>query len=208
LYIAAYQYSLSAVNQDVRDAAAALVRGQVVCFPTETTYGLAVDIRDRVALARLSRLKTRDESTPFGLIAPSAAHARELAREWPASAAELADRYWPGPLTLIVPARAGLPVEIVGPTGGVGIRVSSHELAAALAIAVGGAITATSANPVGKSPALSVAEARAYFGDAVDVYLDGGPSPATIASTVALIEPDGHVRILRPGATRIEDPDS
>jgi L-threonylcarbamoyladenylate synthase len=126
------------------------------------------------------------------------AQARALARIWPAAAGELAARFWPGPLTLVVPAAPGLAEEIVGPGGGVGVRVSSHAVPVALARALGRPITATSANPGGKPPAMDVARARAYFGDRV-IYLDSGPAPGERPSTVVAIAGDGTTRVLRPG---------
>lgn len=180
-------------------AAQAIGAGKVVCFPTETTYGLAVDGADRGALARLVALKGRDPSSPFALIAPDAPAAAGLARVWPDAAARLAGEHWPGPLTLVVPARADLPGEIVGPTGGVGVRVSSHPWALALARAVGRPITATSANRAGEPPSTSVAAARDAFGDGVSIYLDAGPSQAVTASTVVDVGADGSVTVLRPG---------
>jgi L-threonylcarbamoyladenylate synthase len=179
-------------------AAQALRRGEVVCLPTETTYGLAVDIRVRGALDALLKLK-RDRNTPLALIAADLAQARGLARVWPARAEQLASDYWPGPLTLIVPARADLPAQVVGPSGGVGVRVSAHPWARALAAAVGAPVTATSANPSGESPAVSVDEARRYFGDEVEVYLDAGPASARSVSTLVDVAEDGTTRLLRPG---------
>ena len=184
-------------------AAAAVARGGIVCLPTETTYGLAVSASDRPALARLSALKGRAPDSAFGLIAADAAAARSLCRIWPEAAERLAS-HWPAPLTLVVPARDDLADEIVGPGGGVGVRVSPHPWAAALAEAVGGPITATSANPSGRPPALSADEARAYFGDRIDAYLDAGPSRSQQASTVIAIAADGSGSILRRGAFEID----
>ena len=191
----------------ITDAVARLEAGAIVCLPTETTYGLAVDIGNRAALEALSVLKERAPESPFGLIAGDVEQAVKLAAVWPPLAGKLAERYWPGPLTVVVPAAAGLAAEIVGPpaldnwgsaSGGVGVRVSSHPVARALAHGLGRAITATSANPKGKPPALDIATARAYFGDAV-WYLDDGPAPAEPASTVVAIAVDGRARVLRPG---------
>ncbi|HET6611482.1 MAG TPA: L-threonylcarbamoyladenylate synthase [Kofleriaceae bacterium] len=184
----------------IAGAARALIAGDIVCMPTETTYGLAVDARDTAATGRLSVLKDRPPGVPFAVIAPDIAAARALARTWPAEAENLARRWWPGPLTLVVPARADLPVELVGPGGGVGVRISSHPWAHALACALGGAITATSANPSGQPAAESVATARTYFGSRVGVYLDAGPSPSPVPSTVVTIAASGAARILREGA--------
>ena len=182
----------------VEAGVAALSRGELVCFPTETTYGLAADIRSRVALDRLTALKGRSPDRPFGLIVDAVARARELASAWPIGAAELAARYWPGPLTMVLPARADLAAEVVA-GGGVGVRVSSHPVAAALAAGLGSAITATSANPAGQPAALCIAEARAYFGAAVALYIDAGPVAAPTASTVVRIGQDGAVEVLRQG---------
>jgi L-threonylcarbamoyladenylate synthase len=187
----------------VAQAAALLRAGGLVCFPTETTYGLAVDIRLPGALARLVALKGRDPRSPFALIAPGVAAARALAAPWPAAAEALASAHWPGALTLVLPARPDLPAEIVGPGGGVGVRVSSHPWASALAAAVGGCITATSANPAGAPPAEDADAARAYFGDRVDLYLDAGACPGGPASTVVAVQPDGSLRTLRAGAVQL-----
>lgn len=184
----------------ITEAAHALAAGGVVCIPTESTYGLAVDLRSGPGLYSLGVLKqTRPADAPYPLIAPDLAAARRLARVWPAAADELARQHWPGPLTLVVPARADLPPQVVGPDGGVGVRVSSHPLAAALVGAVGAPITATSANRSGTPPATSVAEARAVFGGEVACYLDGGRCDGT-PSTVVAVDETGALRIIRAGA--------
>jgi len=188
------------VNDPVEEAARALAAGLVVCLPTESTYGLAADIRSAGALARIAALKqARPVDAPYPLIAPDLAAARALARAWPPAADQLAARYWPGPLTLVVPARADLPPELVGPGGGVGVRVSSHPIAAALARALGACITATSANRSGEPPATTVDTARASFGDRIACYLDGGTCDGT-PSTVVAVGEDGALRVIRRGA--------
>ncbi|WP_428261982.1 L-threonylcarbamoyladenylate synthase [Haliangium sp.] len=179
-------------------ATAVLRAGGVVCTPTETTYGLAADTRNPAAIEALVVLKGRDPQAPFGLIVADRAQARALTRVWPEPAEAMARAHWPGPLTLVVPARPKLPAALVGPDGGVGVRISSHPVPVALARALGAAITATSANPAGAPPALDVTAARAYFGDAV-YYIDGGPAPAQAASTVVTIDDHGQVRLLRAG---------
>jgi L-threonylcarbamoyladenylate synthase len=192
------------VSGAVRGALAALLRGEVVCLPTESSYGLAADARSAAALARVTALKGgRPADSPFPLVVADADAARDLAAVWPDAADRLARRHWPGPLTLVVPARPGLPSEVVGPDGGVGVRVSSHPLAAALARALGAPITATSANRSGQPPATTVAEARAAFGDEVAVYLDGGVC-AGIPSTVVAVDEAGRLRVLRAGAIALD----
>jgi len=187
----------------IEEAARALAAGLVVCLPTESTYGLAADIRSHAGLARLAALKpARPTDSPYPLIAPDLDAARALARIWPAAAADLAARHWPGPLTLVVPARADLPPDLVGPGGGVGVRVSSHPIAAALARALGACITATSANRSGDAPATTVDAARAAFGADIAVYLDGGTCDRT-PSTVVAVGDDGALRVIRRGAVEI-----
>ena len=185
---------------DLTEAARVLAGGGLVCMPTESTYGLAVDLRRPEALARLAAVKTaRPGDSPFALIAPDLASARALARQWPAAADQLAARHWPGPLTLVVPARADLPREVIGPGGGVGVRVSSHPIAAGLARALGAPITATSANRSGAPPATAVDQARAALGDEIDLYLDGGTC-AGVSSTVVAVGEDGALTLVRAGA--------
>ncbi|HWM84302.1 MAG TPA: L-threonylcarbamoyladenylate synthase [Kofleriaceae bacterium] len=184
--------------ESIRQAALALSRGEVVCVPTESSYGLAADLRSAAGLAKITALKGgRPADSPFPLIAGAIEEARALARVWPEAAERLAARHWPGPLTLVVPARPGLPAEVVGPGGGVGVRVSSHPIAAALASALG-AITATSANRSGQPPATTAAQARAGFGGELSLYLDGGVC-AGVPSTVVEVDEDGRLRLLRPG---------
>lgn len=191
-------------ERQIAAAARALAAGGLVCFPTETMYGIAADIRRADALDRLVELKGRDATAPFGLIVAHRDDAEALAAVWPDAAAELADEHWPGPLTLVVPARADLPPCVVGPGGGVGLRQSSHPWAAALASELGGPITATSANPSGQPAAMNIAQARAYFGDAIDVYLDAGPASQHIPSTVIDVSTTGELRVLRAGAVDID----
>jgi len=195
----------AATAQRIAAAARTLAAGGLVCFPTETMYGIAADIRRRDALERLVALKGRAEMAPFGLIVSRPEQAEALAAAWPDAAEALAAEHWPGPLTLVVPARSDLPPCLIGP-GGVGMRQSSHPWAAALARDVGGPITATSANPTGQPAAMNVAQAQAYFGDHIDVYLDAGSAAQATPSTVVEISAAGDLRVLRAGAIDIEPP--
>lgn len=187
---------------DLAAAAAALAAGRIVCVPTESTYGLAVDASSKAGLEALVALKGRDPASPFPLIAADEEQARSVAAEWPEAAARLAREHWPGPLTLVVPARPELAAELVGPGGGVGVRVSAHAWPRQLAALLGRPITATSANPSGQPPATDAARARDYFGDAVDAYLDGGPCRGTV-STVVAVAPDGALTLIRRGAVAL-----
>jgi L-threonylcarbamoyladenylate synthase len=177
---------------------AALAAGGLIVFPTETLYGIGADARSAAAVARLVRVRGRDEGKPILLLVRDLAMAATVAADVPPAARRLAARFWPGPLTLVLPARDDLPAALTAGTGTIGVRAPGHAVAAALVEGLGGPVTAPSANPPGAAPSRRVAEARAYFGDAVAVYVDGGELPGGV-STVAAVEGD-RVRVLRAGA--------
>jgi L-threonylcarbamoyladenylate synthase len=183
----------------IEDAIAALRAAELVVYPTETFYGLGADPFSPAALERLLIAKGREAGKTIALIAADADSALALAREVSPVARRLADMFWPGALTLVMPARADLPAEIVGSGGGVGVRVSPHPIARALAAGLGHPVTATSANRAGAAPARTVPEARAAFGDKVKVFLEGGTLTAAAPSTVVAIEHDAW-RVIRAGA--------
>ena len=186
-------------------AVAALRAGELVVFPTETFYAIGADPMQPAALERIFAVKGREPGKPIALIAADSVCALALAREIPASAQRLAARFWPGPLTLVLPAHARLASALIGPDSGVGVRVSPHPTALALARATGGLITATSANRSGEPPARTIAQARASLGPLVTVYLDGGTLTGAAASTVVGFEDDGTPRVLRNGAIEAGD---
>ncbi len=182
----------------VADAITAIRAGEIVCFPTESSYGLAVDPRNSQALASLAELKGRDERAPFALIAGDIEQAQACTGAWSEPARLLATAHWPGPLTLILPPGANIGARCVGPSGGVGVRISSLADARQLALGLGFAITATSANPSGQPAARSAKEATAYFGAKVAVYLDGGPCTG-LPSTLVDFDAEGRPQVLRQG---------
>lgn len=182
----------------LQDALDALRSGELVVYPTETFYGLAADPFSPAALDRLFALKRRDPKKPIALIAADSRMAFEIASSVPNTARRLADAFWPGPLTLVVAPREGIPHALVGPYG-IGIRVSPHPLARALCAGLKRPITATSANLSGHPPALTLAQARSAFGDKVKVYLEGGKLSGASPSSVVVCEADG-IRVLREGA--------
>lgn len=157
----------------------------MIVYPTETVYGLGVDARNRIALATLLELKGRDAARGMSVLVRDLAMASPLlAAEPPAAAVALADRFWPGPLTLVLPAAADLAAELRGASGGVGLRCSSDRWAVALVEAFAAPVTSTSANPGGLEPARDAAQARAYFPAGVDVFVDGGVRDAVAVSSV------------------------
>jgi L-threonylcarbamoyladenylate synthase len=169
----------------------------VVGFPTDTLYGLAADPRSEVALARLMRLKGRTADKTVALVAASLDQAREVA-VIDGHALSLARRFWPGPLTLVVPARSGLADGVRSSTGRVGVRVPAHDVAQALALGFGFPITATSANVSGAAPTADPDEVTRQL-PALDWLIDAGRLAGGPPST--LVQVDGeHVEVLREGA--------
>jgi L-threonylcarbamoyladenylate synthase len=191
-----------AVAAGVRAAAEVLRRGGVVAYPTETFYGLGALAADGAAVERLVRLKGRPDGKPLPVLAAGLDQVDALA-DLPALARRLAAAFWPGPLTVVVPARPGLHAAITGGLGTVGVRVTSSPVAAALARQAGGALVATSANLAGEPPAASPAALDPALVARLDLVLDGGPTPGGLASTVVALE-GGGLRLLRAGAIPAE----
>jgi L-threonylcarbamoyladenylate synthase len=183
----------------ISDALAALTAGEAIVYPTETFYALGVDALSLKALERLFAIKGREPGKPVALIAADLTMAFAVAREVPAQARVLAEAFWPGPLTLVLPARDGIPAALIGADGGVGVRVSSHPMATALAAGLRGPLTATSANLAGEPPAVELDAARGALGDRVKVFVEGGRLAGGAASTVVAIDRAG-MRVIRAGA--------
>lgn len=192
-------------------AAAVIGRGGVAIIPTDTLYGLAADPFDAGAVARLFALKGRAADQAVPLIAASEAEIeRALGRLGPA-ARRLGARFWPGPLTLLVPAPAWLAAEVSAGTGRVGVRVPAHAAARALCAACGGLLTATSANRSGHAPSNDADGAvAALFGrgappeDSPLVLVDGGLTPGGPPSTIVDVSAPRPV-LVRAGAIAWED---
>jgi L-threonylcarbamoyladenylate synthase len=160
-------------------------------------YGLGADAASPEAVARLVAVRGRDDGKPILVLVTGLDMATTVAADVPPAARRLAARFWPGPLTLVLPARAGLPAPLTAGTGTIGVRAPGHATAMALVAGLGRPITAPSANPPGAEPPRRPAEARAYFGEAVAIYVDGGELSGG-ASTVARLD-GGDVQVVRPG---------
>jgi L-threonylcarbamoyladenylate synthase len=188
-----------AVQQDMLLAAAVLRAGGVVAFPTETVYGLGADATRPDALERVYALKGRPRNHPLIVHVADAAAARAWAREWPEAAQRLAQRFWPGPLTLVLPRSPLAHDAVTGGQDTVALRVPAHPVARALLQAFGGAIAAPSANRYGHVSPTRAAHVREEFGDAVPIVLDGGDCEVGLESTIVACL-DGRLVLLRPGA--------
>jgi len=169
---------------DFAAAVAALRNHGVVAYPTETFYGLGADPRSPAAVRKVFAVKGRPPDQPLPLIAADAEQIADHVGTMTPLALRLASRLWPGALTLIIPASSRLSEDVHLSTGKVAVRVPSHAVARALAAAAGHAITSTSANLSGKPPASMPEEVMKMFGDAIDVLIDGGATPAGLPSTI------------------------
>jgi len=188
----------------VCEAAKALRSAQLVVYPTETFYGIGADAWSASAVDLMFQVKNRQAGKPVALIAADLEMAFSVASEIPSLAKTLATRFWPGPLTLVLPARGGLHPGLISADGRVGVRVSSHPVASRLSKLLGRPVTASSANLTGWGPARAIEEARAMLGDKIKVYVEAGVSAAQLPSTVVGFE-RAAVRIIRPGAVTVAD---
>jgi L-threonylcarbamoyladenylate synthase len=187
----------------IEAAAAVLRRGGVVAYPTETFYGLGALARDEAAVERIALAKGRPEGKPLPLVAADRAMVEQIAELGPL-AARLADRFWPGPLTLVLPARPGLARAVTAGAGTVGVRVPGSEVARALSRAAGGPIVSTSANASGGAPPARAEDLEPGLRARLDGVLDGGPAPGRLPSAVVAVE-GGRVRLLRAGAIPFDE---
>lgn len=191
-------------SAEILTAVVALGRGEVIVFPTETLYGLGADALDSGAVDRVFQLKGRDAANPIPVLVADRAMLSRLVSEIPPMADKLIARFWPGPLTLVLPARQDIPKPLVNSDGGVGVRISNHPIAAAIVQMLGHPLTATSANPTGQSPARSIRQARDYFAGVIDIFIDGNKLTSRTGSTVAEII-GNRIRIIREGEISREE---
>jgi L-threonylcarbamoyladenylate synthase len=190
-------------DAELQAAARRLAAGELVAFPTETVYGLGARADDDAAVAKVFAAKGRPTDHPLIVHVADAAHAQAFAAEWSPLAERLVARFWPGPLTLIVPRRDGVARAAAGGAPTIGLRCPAHPIAHALLLACADAgvpgVAAPSANRFGRISPTTAAHVRAEFGaDAVDV-LDGGPCEVGIESAIVDVS-RGMPVLLRPGS--------
>ena len=192
------------MSKEVRRAAEILGRGGLVAFPTETVYGLGADASSAKAVARLYAVKGRPADHPVIVHFASTAEAFAWAREVPAEASKLAERFWPGPLTLILKRSPKARDFVTGGQPSVGVRVPSHPVARELLKEFGKPIAAPSANRFGRVSPTTAAHVREDLGADVDLVLEGGPSEVGIESTIVDLSGGAPV-LLRPGKISKDD---
>ena len=174
--------------------------GQVVGMPTDTFYGLAADPLNLRAVDLIYEVKSRSRHKPLSLLIESVEQAEYLARPLPDIFYEIAHKWWPGPLTIIVKASSRLPLKVTANTGNVALRLPAAKVPVEIIRAAGVPITATSANISGASECTTAEGVRAQLGNRISLIVDGGASPREIVSTIIDMSDWGRVTILRQGA--------
>lgn len=189
----------AAPDQEIIARAAELIReGRLVAFPTETVYGLGANALDPIAVDRIYAAKGRPTYNPLIVHVADAQAARNITAAWPDAAETLARRFWPGPITFVLPKRENVPDSVTAGLASVAVRVPAHPVALALLRAAQRPIAAPSANRSMMLSPTTAAHVAKSLGDAVDLILDGGPTEVGIESTVVDLTA-AEPRILRPG---------
>ncbi|GGO11243.1 threonylcarbamoyl-AMP synthase [Microbispora rosea subsp. aerata] len=195
---------MTATTSDIEKAAGVLRAGGLVAFPTETVYGLGANAENPAAVARVFQVKGRPSSHPLIVHIADPRRLGDWVEEVPATARLLAERFWPGPLTLVLRRGRRVSREATGGMETVAVRVPGHPVALALLSAFGGGVAAPSANRFGSVSPTTAGHVRAELGDAVDFVLDGGPCDVGVESTIVDLTGDAP-EVLRPGGVTRED---
>jgi len=193
-----YDPALGPSDDEYRRAVSVLVQGGIVAFPTETFYGLAVDPYNEKALTDLFRLKGRPCHKPFLVLIQDEGQLPSLASSIPPAYRPLMNAFWPGPLTLVLPAVTTLSSVLTVDGAGIGVRISPHPVARIFGQMWGRPMTATSANLSGMPAARTADEVRRFFGDGIACILDGGQTPGGMSSTVVGLY-QGKLQLIRAG---------
>ncbi|MFH8405777.1 L-threonylcarbamoyladenylate synthase [Streptomyces sp. NPDC018019] len=191
-------------TSDIEKAAGVLRGGGLVAFPTETVYGLGANAEDPAAVGRIFQVKGRPTSHPLIVHLGGAEQLDDWVEDVPVTARELAERFWPGPMTLVLRRSRRVPLEATGGLETVAVRVPDHPVALALLSAFGGGVTAPSANRFGSVSPTTADHVRAELGDGVDFVLDGGSCEVGVESTIVDVT-GGTPSVLRPGGVTRED---
>lgn len=204
LIMTVLSYSTDSLNEIIAKASDVLKNGGIIAYPTESFYALGVLASDEKAIKSLFELKGRPPDKPLPLIVGNKDVLLSVVQCVPDQAKELMDRFWPGPLTLVLKARENISPLLTGGTGKVAVRIPGESAALYLARALRLPITATSANPSAKPPAETAGEVIDYFGERVGLIIDAGRSPGGKPSTIVdvTVVP---LRILREGRVSLHN---
>ncbi len=183
---------------EIDHAADSLRSGKLVAFPTDTFFALGA-VLDDDPIASLFATKGRMAGNPVPVLLSSADQVSQVAAEFPEPASVLAKRFWPGPLTLVLPTRGEVPDSVTAGTGNIGVRVPDHELAIDLISRTGRPVTGTSANLSGQDPCKTAHEVQSQLAGSIDAILDGACGDHTAPSTVVSFV-GGELQIFREGS--------
>lgn len=190
-------------GQDIIRAASTLQKGGLVAIPTETVYGLAANAFDESSVLKVFEAKKRPAFDPLIVHCAGMDMVREVSREFPPELKVLTDRFWPGPLTVVVPKSTRVPDLVTSGMDTVGIRIPNHPLTLELLRAIPFPVAAPSANPFTYVSPTSAAHVAAQLGEQVDYILDGGNSKVGIESTIIRYRNE-QIEVLRLGGLSIE----
>lgn len=195
---------LPATSENIKKAAEIIREGSLVAFPTETVYGLGADALNPHAVARIFEAKNRPCFDPIIVHIAEFSQVRRLCSSADKRAKKLMERFWPGPLTLVLPKSQIVPDIVTAELPTVAVRMPSHPVALSLTKEAETPIAAPSANPFGYLSPTTAAHVREQLGDKLDLILDGGRCPIGVESTVIFLA-EGKVLLLRPGGLALED---
>jgi L-threonylcarbamoyladenylate synthase len=199
-----FQQAETVHDSEIARAAAILRDGGLVAFPTETVYGLGANAFDERAVARVFEVKARPRFDPLIVHIAGINWIPRLTAEFPQVARQLAEKFWPGPLTLVLPKTSAVPDLVTAGRATVAIRVPGHPVALELLREANVPIAAPSANPFGRISPTCAEHVREQLGSQIDLVLDGGPCRVGVESTVLQLTPQGPL-LLRPGGTTLEE---
>jgi L-threonylcarbamoyladenylate synthase len=194
---------MATIGKDILKAAQLLEQGKLVAIPTETVYGLASNALDTTAVAGIFRAKNRPTFDPLIIHTYSIEKAKEYVREFPLDLERLAEAYWPGPLTILLPKKNVIPDLVTSGLDKVAIRIPNHSLTLELLQQINFPLAAPSANPFGYVSPTKPEHVNKQLGNEVDYILDGGPCEVGIESTIVGME-NGKVCVYRLGGLTIE----
>ena len=184
--------------EETEQAASMLRKGGLVAVPTETVYGIAASAEDGVALQMIYDLKDRDYDKPVSVLVTGMDMVEKYCQNIPPVAYRLAEKYWPGPLTMILEDKEVVPAMVTADTGTLGVRCPDHPLTLAIIEKAGVPLAAPSANPSGDEPAKTAQEVLDYFNRKIEGVVDGGPCAMGVASTILDLTEE-EPKVLREG---------
>jgi L-threonylcarbamoyladenylate synthase len=194
----------AAAPRAIEWATQTIVEGGVIAIPTDTVYGIAASIFSEPALDRVYAIKGRDRAKSLPVLVSSLSALERLTEPLDVQTALLLNRFWPGPMTVVLPARPGLEEFLTAEDGTIGVRMPNHPLALEIIDRAGGAIACTSANRSGETPACTAREVALALGADIDLTLDGGITTGGVPSTIVAVR--GNVlAVLREGAIPREE---